>query len=220
MKKETVVQSVLSISRVRVNDDNSSSRTQLVDPGSMLVMAHAIVLSILFHVLIIAGFIFHFQVNKISVGSGVILKAYVYHVPFLIKKTLKIASTSSVVRQNSKLLQNGHLLSQSHNNIGENSLAQNESVGKYDSLAIVLHNLVQQQINISDTLSVVAQNKKVGVTFTLFPDGHIESVNIVRSSGVLLLDNLARNAVLSIQPVHMPVKLSYRKIFFLTFCFL
>lgn len=183
-------------------------------------MTRAVFLSILLHVLIIAGLIAHFQANRILVGSGVTLKAYVYHEPFLIKKAAKVASIGSVVSQNNKLSKNGNLLSEQQNHVGKNSLQQKMLSGRYDSLVIILHNLIQQQISISDTLSAIAQNKKVSVVFKLFPDGHIESVNIVHSSGVLLLDNLARNAVLNIQPVHMAVKLLDPKIFFLTFYFL
>lgn len=190
-----------------------SSRTQSVDPGSRLFgcfcwiprsgrgMTMAVCLSILLHILIIAGLFFHFQSNKISLGNNVALKAYIYHQPYLIAQKKKFSGKFLSAGQNNKLLQHGDLLSWQQNNCSENSLTQKTLRGKHDELLIMLHNLIQKQIAYVDALSLVAGNRKTKVAFDLLPNGHVEQVKIQHSSGLKFLDNLAVCAVKEIQPV-------------------
>ncbi|MGD9108646.1 MAG: TonB family protein [Gammaproteobacteria bacterium] len=174
-------------------------------------MTRAVFLSILLHALIIVALIAHFQVNKIAVGNNVTLKAYVYHTPFLIKKSPKVAGKISVVSRNNKLFRKGNLLSQSQNNYSENSIAQKTLSGKYDSLAIILHNLIQKHLAYFDSLSLAAGDRVVQVEFDLSPNGSIDAIAVQHSSGVLLFDKLAKQAVTKIQPVKEAVHFLHKK---------
>lgn len=174
-------------------------------------MTRAIFLSILLHVLIVVMLVAHFQANKILVGSDITLKAYVYHTPFLIKKSPKVAGKIAVVSRNNKLFRKGNLLSQSQNNYSGNSIAQKTLSGKYDSLAIILHNLIQKHLAYFDSLSLAAGDRVVQVGFDLSPNGSIDAIAVQRSSGVLLFDKLAKQAVEEVQPVKEAVHFLHRK---------
>lgn len=164
-------------------------------------MTRAVFLSIVLHTFIVVVLVTHFQRSKISLGSGVTLKAYVYHAPFLIKKIPKLANKGSVVNQDNKLFQNGNLVSQPQNNRGGNSLAQKILPGRHDSLVIILHNLIQRHLARFDSLSLVAGDRVVQVRFDLSPNGSIDMIAVQHSSGVLSLDKLVKQAVEGIQPV-------------------
>jgi TonB family protein len=171
----------------------------------------AVILSVLFHILIVAGLMFHFQANKISIGSGAVLKAYVYHTPFLINKIPKAADKTSVVSRNNKLFRKGNLLSQPQNNHSGNFIAQKTLPGKYDSLVIILHNLIQKHLAYFDNLSLAAGDRVVQVGFDLSPNGSIDAIAVQRSSGVLLFDKLAKQAVEKIQPVKESAQFLHKK---------
>jgi TonB family protein len=73
--------------------------------------------------------------------------------------------------------------------------------GNPNHLLIILHNQIQQQINNSNYNLPESLNKRsADVQFLLSPNGEVSNVNIIESSGVTFLDNLALRAVQAIEP--------------------
>ncbi len=87
--------------------------------------------------------------------------------------------------------------------------------GDPEQLLIILHNQIQQQINNNNYELPEALNKKSAeVRFLLMPSGGISDINIVQSSGILFLDNLAIQAVKAIAPCNAARKYLNTKSYF------
>ena len=82
-----------------------------------------------------------------------------------------------------------------------------EHIGKNEHLLIILHNQIQHQIDESVyNLPKTLDSRSLLIQFLLTPQGTLNSVNVIKSSGIKILDNLAIKAVTSIQPFHIAKK--------------
>ena len=64
-----------------------------------------------------------------------------------------------------------------------------------DKLLLILHDLIQKNVQYPRGVDVTIVSKETQVGFNLYPDGHIGNIEIVSSSGVKILDMVAFNAV-------------------------
>lgn len=93
--------------------------------------------------------------------------------------------------------------------------------GYSDALLILLHNKIQTQINtmhyqVPDFL----RNRTANVCFSLLPNGDLKNIQFQKSTRVSILDQLAQQAIIAIQPVHNIRKyLSHSQRFCMTFEF-
>lgn len=76
-------------------------------------------------------------------------------------------------------------------------------------LILYLHDLIQSQIKYpSDiNINVFRGNKKVYLSLTLFPDGHIEKTKIIQSSGILIFDNTVLDTISSLPIITIAQKM-------------
>jgi TonB family protein len=68
-------------------------------------------------------------------------------------------------------------------------------------LVLYFHDLIQAQIEYPANIHSFLGNKKVYLSFVLFPDGHIEDIKIVQSSGIVIFDRAVLDAVSSLPRV-------------------
>lgn len=76
-------------------------------------------------------------------------------------------------------------------------------------LISILHNLIQEQI-IYPINFTARGNKELYISFILFPEGRIENIKILKSSGVEFLDHMAVDAIASLGKLEVVKKLLNR----------
>lgn len=67
-------------------------------------------------------------------------------------------------------------------------------------LALLLHNLIQAQIEYPAGINIFG-NRDIIASFVLFPDGHIENIKLLKSSGVAILDNEILQVIASLPKI-------------------
>lgn len=68
-------------------------------------------------------------------------------------------------------------------------------------LVLYLHDLIQAQIKYPADIHSFFGSKKAYLSFVLFPDGHVEDIKIVRSSGIAVFDRTVIDAISSLPRV-------------------
>ncbi len=65
----------------------------------------------------------------------------------------------------------------------------------------ILHAAIATKQNYPDSALELKQSGTVQIRFLLYPDGHLEHITVIQSSGIISLDEAALNAVRAISPV-------------------
>jgi len=131
------------------------------------------------------------SINKIDVYLEGQKERNFYSKPYPLKKS-SLGSDNTNFKTASQIQKNQH--------------AENNSQSS-SQLTLFLHNLIQAQIKHPSTISPAFGGHKVYLSFTLFPDGHIENEKILQSSGIALLDQLALEGLSSLPKTTVAQKL-------------
>lgn len=172
-------------------------------------MKKAIILSLMLHVTILACFLIGFdQILKQPVGLDQSIPVYVYTKPIVfeqkeqfkhhVSKKRFVEEMTTFKKEVSQPVFQARLRSAEKNN----GFVYDAKQGEYAKLLILLHDLIQTHIQYSDFF-LGFKRRQMRVSFLLFPDGHVENIQILQSSGRDTLDEAAFTAVQSIQPVTM-----------------
>lgn len=161
--------------------------------------------SIIIHILIIL-FLFNYMQSEESrpVGNQII-QTYVIHQPIIIARHKAALHQASVTKpvvpdfQHKSLFKAGIMRSADE--------AHAPQAGKNNKLIIMLHNQIQQYINDHNYNLVTSLGPHaITIQFLLTPQGELGNIQIIKSSGVNMLDNLAIAAVRAIQPGYVAKK--------------
>jgi TonB family protein len=159
-------------------------------------MKKAIIFSCMLHIILLACFLTSFdQILEQHVDTDRFLPVYIYQ-----KKPVKqqVAEEVRLFRKDSS-----QAVSQKNRAVivqRKNEYTRDTVQSKHSELLILLHDLIQTHIQYPN-LFLGFQPVQMRVSFSLFPDGHVENVQILQSSGKDTLDKAALRAVQSIQPV-------------------
>lgn len=165
--------------------------------------------AIILHMLIILLLCNYIQPWKTRAIGSQILHAYVVKQPIIIAK------------HKSELHHSASLLHKSPGNaISAPAEIQKSSntapqYGKNNQLLIMLHNQIQQYINDNNNdLLTSFGHRAATVQFLLTLQGQADAVHIIKSSGSKMLDNLAFQAVNSIEAANLAKKYLIRDTYF------
>jgi len=170
--------------------------------------------AIILHILIILLLFNYIQHEKSSaVGYQQVLQAYVIKHPIIIAKH-KLRHRQHHI---SSLLPKTTI--QSHNISQQKSPSPSgEWLGmgpKNSQLLIMLHNQIQQYINDSNNdLFASFGHRAATVQFLLTTQGQVAAVHVIKSSGVRVFDNLALQAVSSIEATSLAKKYLIKDTYF------
>jgi hypothetical protein len=77
-----------------------------------------------------------------------------------------------------------------------------DNLSSFDNeLLIKLHDLIQQNISYPHDLFFNEFKKTTIIRFVLFPDGHLENIQVANSSGINRLDQISCQALAKVEPV-------------------
>jgi TonB family protein len=173
--------------------------------------------SVAIHILVVLLLFVLFESNPTQrIGYRYIVNAYVVNQPHIISKfefqkhQLSDSFKSSKHVIPTMIAIHGFKIKSgitSEPNVHNTSINRLKLFGKNEHLLIKLHNQIQQQINENIyNLPRILDSRPVIIQFLLTPQGTLNSVNIIKSSGIKILDNLATKAVTSIQPFYAAKK--------------
>jgi TonB family protein len=101
-------------------------------------------------------------------------------------------------------------------NLTQSNFIPTDTGTDYSQLLIILHNAIVQNQYYPESALALSQTGIVRLSFQLFPDGHIDNLQIVKSSGVESLDQAALVAVTNTFPFKNPaIYLQTAKQFFI-----
>lgn len=153
---------------------------------------------------ILCFFSIHIAQPHKNTGTSAKINAYIYTPQLFSSTSDKINVRNARTKTKPIKVNNSQLLShqlQPLPNQKPNNLPQSKTMGTKNKLLEILHDLIQQKVlNFTNDWRNIS-NKTTTVNFTLYPDGHIDNLTTVKSSGIIVLDENAKNAVYEIQPV-------------------
>lgn len=169
--------------------------------------------SLFIHILIILClFNYVYIANQKPVGYKNIVQAYVMPEPIIISKRRGVIYH---VQQNPAVKPRDDGLCRGVIYHAQRDDNQQRKSGNPEQLLIILHNQIQQQINNNNYELPEALNKKSAeIRFLLTSTGEISDINIIQSSGMIFLDNLAIQAVKDINPCNAARKYLNTKSYF------
>ncbi len=165
----------------------------------------AVCYSIAIHVFVVLLLLTYFKSNSIQrIGYQHMVQAYVVNQPHIISKYEFQKYRPSALLKSPK-----HIIpaKTTIHGLKIKSTMTYEHIGKNQHLLILLHNQIQHYINENVyNLPRILDSRSVLIQFLLTPQGTLNSINIIKSSGIKTLDNLAIKAVTSTQPFHAAKK--------------
>lgn len=174
-------------------------------------MKQSFCFSIILHITIILFFIINFNVvdHYAEKTSSPILHTYLYYKKSNLNNKLLTKENSSSTNKSitQQLIKKNHDTNTKETQVktanSPSNLIYAKNVTKNDisELARKLHDLIQENIARPNEIRDLMKNKNIEVSFTLLPEGNITDIQITKSSDINILDNLAINAIQSIQPV-------------------
>ena len=150
------------------------------------------ILSFGFHLALFTPFFVRINFVQHNVGAHEKIIAYLYQQQLLMQHQEKLFQLP-INKQAKKNSAERSKAASSH----ANQQVQ-QTLGEPDELLTLLHNMIEVQINHADFFN---QEQKIYVTFTLFPDGHIENIRLLECSASANLNLAVIKAVNAIQPV-------------------
>ncbi|KPJ67552.1 MAG: hypothetical protein AMJ43_04710 [Coxiella sp. DG_40] len=155
----------------------------------------------------------YFKSNSIQrIGYQHLIQAYVVNQPHIISKhefqkhQLPVLPKSSKQGTPVKTILNKLKIKSGtafERNVPNTPINHSKLSGKNEHLLILLHNQIQYHINENVyNLPKILDSQSVLIQFLLTPRGSLNFINIIKSSGIKILDNLAIKAVTSIAPFH------------------
>lgn len=158
-------------------------------------MRKPLVLSFSLHSALFALLFVHFNFAQNQIGRHEKINAYMYQQQSLANTQVRSPQYGALpINENSKI-SSAKPPKTMPNYVNQPA---RQMLGKPDELLMLLHNLIEAQIN---RTSFFNQEQKVVVTFTLFPDGHIENAALLGVSESASLNAAIINAVNAIAPV-------------------
>lgn len=143
--------------------------------------------------------------NAEPILASKLVKAYIYSPPVTQLQRLNKTSTKENSNKNAKKLsQQNKQYDISKNKL---TLSSNETLASTDrkvnnasELLQLLHAAIQTQQHYPHDALVLGRKGTVSIAFDLFPDGHLENLKIINSSGTISIDNAALTAVKAAAP--------------------
>lgn len=168
----------------------------------------SLILSVLLHGVILFYILFSWHKTTTSTKSNLtknnILQAYTYTSP--VHSTNKIKSEHlKQIKANQQTTKNklektktDRQETNDTKTVETNTTNNNAS---FDSFIVILHAAIQAQQQYPRSALMQQQTGTVTVGFVLFPDGHIENIKIINSSGIENLDQAGIAAVENAMPI-------------------
>jgi TonB family protein len=179
-----------------------------------------IVLSTMLHLMVIGILIVHFgHKHYVKTGNTPVMQAYIYQQPAVFKKTkVAVARRGGVKTKKYRQSKHGwlklHKLEHKnlHNSYSQKAVyLQANLAGKENKLLMKLHDLIQEKITLPQNMRLFIKGRKIVVSFELLPNGNIDKVKIIKSSGIAVLDKSVVQAIYTITPVKFAGKWIQRK---------
>lgn len=93
------------------------------------------------------------------------------------------------------------LASSSHQASTANFVTNTERRDTKETILSLLHTAIAAKQVYPESASELEQTGTVGIKFLIFPDGHLENINVTHTSGFSSLDQAAINAVRASSPI-------------------
>lgn len=149
------------------------------------------------HVMLLLYFVIAFHWDDPTVGNVHVIHAYLY------QNNLITRSSQAIEISPRKLSKRGNLAhsNQSHSTLQNKHFTcqSQKTKGEPQRLLEILHNKIQSNIEYQN--SFFYDVRRVTIGFMLFQDGHLESIQILQSSGDDRFDQMVLDSVQLIQPV-------------------
>lgn len=181
--------------------------------------------SIAIHIIVVLSLFTYFELNtKQNIGYRHVVNAYIAIQPHIISRSellhhqllnsLKSSHPVTPVTRTIRGLKT-RVKNATKYKVHAASINHLKLLGKNEQLLIILHNQIQQQINENIyTLPEISDPQPVIIQFLLTPHGTLNSINIIKSSGTKILDNIAIRAVTSIQPFYLAKNYLFKDTYF------
>lgn len=211
--------------------------TAIIGLPSVMHYRNPIIVAILLHVIIAGLFFLQFMHWEKPVGNKSIISSYIVNPASLMQSAIEPVQTVKKIQtaiknklitqeqrkipkpqlQNSKAVKH---YAHKHNN--KLRPIEDHKTGDYSALLLYLHEAISEQQNYPADAALFGQQGTVQVQFTAYPDGRLEAIRVINSSGHASLDKAGLQAINNTsslaklkeyisQPETLSIKLVYQR---------